>query len=172
MKSKKQSATSSGIEESPLPAPEQRSSGTRLAPDDDCRCDCGCGDEPARRLWASAATRDERSSDQTFPQSETLRASAARQTMQENLAAKRATRVEDRSRHSPHWPRIRREVTREQAVGAASWREKWGEGREPPPWQEWVRPSENWPERVLPASKRCLEHGRWVVLADTGASAR
>ena len=38
------------------------------------------------------------------------------------------TRVEDKSRHSPHEPRIRREVTRERVVGAASRREKRGEG--------------------------------------------
>src|SRR5712692_5402343 len=163
------SATSSGIAEPPPPAPERRSLGTRFDPNDDCSSDCGSADEPARRLSAIAVTRDARSNDQTVRQTETTRASPARQTIQEYPAARRAFRVWDRSRHSPHESHILRGVTREQAVEADPWREKRVEGAWQPPSQGWVRPSRDWPEWVLPPHKRCLENGKWLLVADAPA---
>ncbi len=86
---KKQVTTSGGLADR-RPAPGPQSSRTGSSQGAGCRCDCGWCDERARPLWAHARPPDEPSSGPVCPQSETRKASPARQTSRAYQAQGRA----------------------------------------------------------------------------------
>ncbi len=171
MKQKKMSATSSGIVELPLPAPERQSSRTPFDQDDDCRCDYGSVGEHARKSQANTGILDAQSSDHPCRENETKAMSPARQTTRENQVQARGFLAWDKSQRSPRVCHIQRRATPEHVACVDPLGGKRVERKRQRPLRMSVRPPLCWQEPLRGPHERLLGNGRWLLPAGTVASA-